>query len=193
MIIPVEEKHIEKIVDLHYKVLYWSMNSQLGRGHLENLYNSLIKDDKTFGFVYFSRDKLIGFITLTTDYEHTRKVIFSNYNLKKYLQLIWVCIKKPLNFVDIFENMFLIPGLLKNIKTNTEIITWVTDLEDFKSPVAAVKTMQAARNFLKDKGIMSSFAQVAKYDSKPNNFHKSAKNKLVKSYIRNNIYQINSN
>lgn len=184
--------HLDRVVDLHYKILSWSINSRLGKKHIYNLYKTILNSNNCFGYVFIQNDELIGVITGTTDWKVSQKELYTNYSIKDYLSLLFICLKKPVDFIDIFENIFLLPKALAKINLPTQALTFITDTTASAAPFVAVKLFIQFKKHLKEKAINSFFSQVAKYDKKPNNFYRDIKSSLVKSYIRNNIYIVKS-
>lgn len=194
MIRPLGIADINTIVDLHHKVLWWSINSRLGKEHLYVLYSTLLMDPLIFGFGYFDKsNKLIGISLNSLNYAKTRKGLlsFRNFHFKRLLSFIWQNFFKPLNIIDVFENAFLIPRLLKNVNMVGEIVIFITDTEvGAMQPFAAIGCYKAALIEFKKRNIQRVFAQVASYDLAPNRFQQKAGNKLLKSFWRNNLYSI---
>lgn len=186
-----EPKHLQQVVDLHYKVLNWSINSRLGKDHIYNLYNALLSDKNSFGLVYINNNKLLGFFTGTTNYNETARIIKSQFGFKLILKLLFHAIKNPMVMIDLVENAFFIPKVKKSIPTTTEGLSLVTDIGDPMGGFAAMALWKAFNTYCKEKGINMWVGQVAKYDIKPNQLYKIYKAKLIKSLIRNNIYIVN--
>lgn len=192
MLATLQQAHLERIVDLHCRVLYWSINSRLGKDHIFDLYQTMLADPQAFGFAYLVKNELVGFITATTDNAHTKKLLYSRYTVKKYLTLLKLSCLDIMTFVDLIENKLLIPSVVKKSGTKAEIVTWITDQENFLSPMAAVKCMDAALGYLRGKNIHRVICQVAKYDEKPNKYYVNSAVPLLRSFVRNNIYLMNT-
>lgn len=187
-------KHLEDVVDLHFSVLPWSLNSRLGKDHIYKLYDSLLTDENSRGFVYIKKNKIKGIVTGTINYQYTSKLLRGNYTLNDKIKLVIMGLN-PKNAFYLFDNTFLIPRFLKrNININSQIITLVTCADEFIRPFAAVACFDAMKKYLNSKGQNEIFAQVASFDPDPNNFYqKGLKIKPVKKFFRNYFYKINTN
>lgn len=191
MIVPLTEEYLQDVVNLHYKILNWSINSRLGKEHISHLYKAIINDGFCFGFVFLQHNEVIGIITGTRNWKISQQILFGNYKFIDYVKLFFICLKKPIDFIDISENIFLLPSVQSKLGTSSQALSFITDQSNSFAPIAAVKLYNHFKKNLKDSGENSFFAQVAKYDKRPNDFYISGKAKLIKSYIRNNIYLIN--
>lgn len=185
------ERHLEEVVELHHRVLSWSINSRLGKAHIYNLYHTLLKDENAAGFVYITKDKVFGVVTGTLQYSQTREKLESNYSFSDKFKLFFMMFN-PKNAIYILENVFLIPGFLKkNANIPGQIITLVTDDNEAVRPFAAVKCFNAIKNFFSENKLTEIFAQVASFDLPPNNFYRKGLKLIpVKKYFRNYIYKI---
>lgn len=188
-------EHLDKVAQLHYKILHWSMSSRLGIDRINDLYKTVLSSGECFSLGYFDKnDNLVGFITCSKDFYKTRREILGNgMSFSTKIKLLLQNILHPFNVIDLFENAIIIPLKLKNLPTRSEILTFVTDTEKtFAHKIAAVKLFNEALKIFHESGDATIFAQVAKYDPAPNKFHKSFGSHLAYSYIRNNIYIIDT-
>lgn len=191
MIKTLTAEYKEQVIDLHCKILHWSINARLGREHISRLYDTLLEDPHVFGFVDVDEDgRLLSFITLSSAPFETRARVFKIYRTKQLFKIVLQSFLKPLDFIDLFENKFIIPGLMRKLDPRVEIFTWVADIDTLAGRVSGVRIMQHAVADAKEKDLFPLFAQVAKYDDNPNKFHKSAGNQLVNTLTRNNLYLI---
>ncbi len=189
--VEIDARHLDQMVELHCRVLHWSINARLGHEHVKQLYQALISDPNVFGYADIDRHgRMLSFITITSDLRATRRRLFAGFTLKTYFRLLMQSLKKPADFIDLLENKFLVPGLIAKLNARVELFTWVGDIDELAGRVSAVRTMQHAVSQLQMKGLSPVIAQVAKYDENPNRFHKRAGNKLVHSLLRNNLYLI---
>jgi hypothetical protein len=190
-VIEIDAPHLDRMVELHCRILHWSVNARLGYEHVNQLYLQLLSDPDVFGYADIDHQgRMLSFITITRDLRATRQRLFSTFTGKKYTQILLQSLKKPVDFIDLFENKFIVPGLLEKLGVRTELFTWVGDIDDLAGRVSAVRTMRYAVQQLQAKGLMPAIAQVAKYDQNPNRFHEKECNELVHSLVRNNLYLI---
>lgn len=191
MIIPLASCHVEEVASLHFDILGWSINSRLGKQHLLDLYGQLINDQYTFGYVDLDEhDALLSVLTITTEPAKTRSKILKIFSFQTFFQLMLQCLSKPADFIDLLENKFRLPSLLNEINAKSELLTWVSDTKSLRGRVSGVRIMNHGVAELKKRNLLPSVAQVARYDPIPNNFHKSAGNRLVYSLMRNNLYLV---
>ncbi len=187
--VEIDAQHLRQMVELHYRILHWSINARLGYEHVNQLYKTLLNDPDVFGYADIDRHgRMLSFITITRDLRATRRRLFATFTARKYLALLFQSLWKPADFVDLFENKFVVPGLLEKLQARTELFTWVGDIDDLAGRVSAVRIMQYAVVQLQQQGLTPVIAQVAKYDENPNRYHEKAGNKLAHSLLRNNIY-----
>lgn len=183
-------KHTEMIADLHFRVLGWSTNSQLGRGHIGKLYKGLAEASNTFGYVWIHEGLLVGFALGSMDYEEARKSISSVYTIKDILKITVKSIFKPLYFINAFETIFIIPKYLKKLHTRAEMMGWVTDRTHPKQRTASIQTYYALKNHFKNKGQTHFIGQVEIRSKESEAFLKADKEIVIKQFLVNAIHLI---
>ena len=182
-------KHLPAAVDLHATILHWSINARLGRDHLESVYDVLLHDESTRGFVDVAEDgSLLALIIVTTDHKSTREKIRQIYTPGIKIKLVFQSLFKPADFLDLAENLFLIPKALDKSGYDAEVLLWLSDTNQLRGRIAGSRLMKLALESLADMSALPAIAQVAKYDPSPNKYHESAGNRLKRSFCRNNIY-----
>lgn len=190
MIRPLDKSRLKDIVDLHYKVLHWSVNARLGKEHIRNLYSSMLAQPSTFGFAYYQGPQLIAFIMGTLDSQEIRSGLSANFDLAKLLRLTINVLKRPQDAVDLVETAYIIPRFLGRYGTKPELSTWVSDTDHPFSPFAAIQCMNAAQKYILDQGYTHCVAQVLKENEAPHRFYKRTHSTVIKSLPKNTLYLV---
>lgn len=186
------KEDIKDIVSLHYKILHWSFNGQMGRGHIYDLYNALLKSENFFGYVCFHDGQLLGFLTATTDFSKTRQYITTVYK-KKLLKLIFTILKNPKVLLGILESKYIVPIIFNKHKNKAEWLTFVTDTDKFYiSPFVSLKLMQTLNDHYKSSGIQSYMAQGVRNNPRAIKYYEKLNWKIIKSLWVHNIYYFTS-
>ena len=179
--------NLDDIVDLHLKILSWSVNGQLGRDHIHELYSNLFNNPHFFGYVYYYKNDLIGFSTATTDYGETRKSIMQVFR-KKVLSILTKNVFHPKLMIGFFESRFIVPRVYNKLNVKAEWLTFVTDItKTFLSPFVAAKLIEETDKHFKKLG-MNYIAQGVKKNPKAINYYKKLNWKMVKALFVHNIY-----
>jgi hypothetical protein len=182
---------LPQAVDLHARILHWSINARLGRPHLIKVYQTLIEDPDCLCYADIARDgALLSLIITSKNWPATRQKIKAIYRLGTRLKLLWQSLYKPLDYIDIFENMLVIPPVLKQLNRPAEILIWLADTAELRGRVSGVKIMRSTLQTLDEIHMLPAIAQVAKYDAAPNSYHANAGNRLTHSFWRNNLYLV---
>lgn len=193
MIEPFSKENLQGVIDLHYEILPWSINSQLGKENVSKLYNSLINLESTFGYVYIYKDEMKGFLICTLDSNESINAISASYTLKDKIKIILNSFKRPVDFLDLADSVFFINPFYRKHHVRAQLITWVTDTSSIQGAIAASKTLSACKKHFLEHGREKCIAQVLKRNEAPNTVYKNMKSKLIKTYFQNNIYLIYCN
>ena len=185
---PIKPGHLDDMATLHYKMLKWSFNGQLGVQHIKDLYSSLLANTDIFGFVYYHDDQLIGFTTATTDSEVIRGSILKVYR-KRFFRCLLKVLMNPQYIIDLLESKYLVPRLCRRYGTKAEWLTFVTDTtKPLLSPVVAIKLIDSVHNHFKRLGVGCYMAQGVKNNPKAMAFYRRLGWKLAKSFHSHNVY-----
>lgn len=184
---PMTMEHLSDIGELHYKILYWSVNGKLGKEHIYKLYNALFQCDSFFGYVYYFQGRLIGFTTATTDFREVRKAIEQVYE-KKIMEIIIRYLFQPRYLIGFFESKFIVPLVYKKYNVKAEWLTLVTDLsKPFLNSLVASKLISNIYDHFKKLG-MTYMAQAVKNNPKAINYYNKLHWKRVCTLFIHNIY-----
>ena len=93
MIIPIENKHVKEIADLHCKYIN-SLLKEFGRHVCETFYQNAITVKYNFGYVYIKDSKVLGFVLATTNNSYIFKKSLKIYLLMLTLPLFFFSLKK---------------------------------------------------------------------------------------------------
>lgn len=191
MLLPFDpEKHTEMMADLHFKILGWSTNSQLGRGHIVKLYKGLAESPSIFGYVWVHEGEMVGFALGSMNYNEARNSIKSVYTIQDILKITVRSILKPLYFINAFETIFIIPKYLKSLPTRAEMMAWVTDKSHPKQRTASIQTFYALKKHYKQKKQTHFIAQVEIRSKESEAFLNADKEVVVKEFMVNAIHLI---
>ena len=191
MIRSASTKDINAIVELHCRVLFWSINGRLGSDHVRKMYTALVGHSDSVAFVALKKERVIGFLIATTSYEKARARMHASIGLVGMFRILWGALFHPLDWVDLIESATLVPLAMRKSGFTAELLAWVTDPKEVLGRVAAVKCMSRTLAELNDRGHQKCFAQILRSNREPNKFHERMGNKVIASFIRNKVYLIN--
>ncbi len=109
-------KHTDcaSVAQMHRKAIPTSFLSSLGQSFLHNLYNAILADKGSFGYVAHEDDQVVGFITFTENLDSLLKTAMKANPLIN----LWVLIRKIFDIravKRIFQNL-LYPSKMKGMK-----------------------------------------------------------------------------
>lgn len=188
----IEARHIQSIADVHYKELSWSFNGQLGIEHIRELYGELAKDPHFFGYAICHQEKVLGFVTATTDSAAIRTRIQAVY-LRKMHRVMGLMLRHPSFLVGALESRFFVPRAFEKQGSKAEWLTFVTNTDSgYLSPFVALRLIDAVRDHFRDSGIDLYLAQGVKQNPKAMRFYdKLGWNVVARLYVHN-IYAYRS-
>lgn len=90
MVVTFRPIHISEVVQLHSTVLGYTLNAKIGTWFLKKLYHTTITaNNNGTGFVYIEDNKVLGFVTLCSDYEQLNASIMSSISFPEKMKLGW--------------------------------------------------------------------------------------------------------
>jgi hypothetical protein len=185
---PIAAAHLKAVAELHFRQLSWSFSGQFGERHILELYEALYKSKHFFGYVYYNKGELIGFVTATTDYADTRRFVIDVF-AKKILQTVGVFLRHPRFFLTALESRFIVPRVFSAFGTKAEWLTFVTDTSKaFLSPFVALKLIDALNEHFKAAGIPLYMAQGFKNNPKAIRYYEKLKWRVARPLLMHNVY-----
>lgn len=185
---PITTAHLRDVAELHFKQLSWSFSGQFGEKHILELYEALSRSKHFFGYVYYNKGELLGFVTATTDYADTRRFVIDVFR-KKILQTVGVFLKHPRFFLTALESRFIVPLVFGSFGTRAEWLTFVTDTaKAFLSPFVALKLIDALNEHFKMAGILLYMAQGFKNNPKAIRYYEKLKWRVAQPLLMHNVY-----
>lgn len=181
---------IDAIVELHCRILHWSINGRLGRDHVHKMYAALLGHADTVAFVVCNERDVIGSLVASTDYKRARARIRASIGLGGVLRVLWGSLPHPLDWVDLFESATLVPYAMHQSGYRAELLAWVTDSKNAFGRIAATKCMLKTLEELKKRGCAKCLAQILRSNREPNKFHERMGSRAIASYLRNRVYLI---
>ena len=187
-VVPLERHHLKDISGLHFQMLPWSFNGQLGQTHIQNLYSALLNDAHVFGSVCYVNNQIMGFLTITNNSKVTRLEIQKVY-INKFLKIFMTLILNPKALLTILESKFLVPSVFAKFNCQAEWLTFICNTEhNFLSPFVAAKLMQVMNTDLQNRGIKYYMAQGVRNNPPALKYYQALNWKIVKKLFMHNIY-----
>lgn len=168
----------------------WSHNARMGEAHIRNIYGVFLGAQECFGFGYFKEDKMVCFITATTDFSKTMDRLKKLLGVKKYVQLLGQVIRKPGEFFDMFESGFVIPQRIRQTGIKPYLLTWHNDFDLEYVPMAPVMVMNRCLRRLSELGFDYATTQVDANNARPNRFYHSIGAQAIFASKHNNVYKV---
>lgn len=186
---PLDSEHVEDIATLHQNILWWSFNGRMGKEHIKRLYQSVVDEENSFGFVCYVDGQLLGFVTATKDSFKTRKAVQKVY-ANHFLTTLWHMVKNPKAILAILESKFVVPPVFRKFDCNAEWLTFVTNTNNFFiTPFVATKLMVALNEKFSQLGVKQYMAQGIKANPQALKFYEGLNWKVIQSLFLHNIYQ----
>ncbi len=99
-----QPKDLRDIVKLHQAVLGYTLNAKIGDWFLIYLYDSLLKQPElNIVLVAKEGDKIIGFISATTDYGATNRYLMESLALKDKITIFWFILSHPNRLIEFIK------------------------------------------------------------------------------------------
>lgn len=187
-VVPLETAHLKDIAGLHYQMLPWSFNGQMGPTHIYDLYANLLQDRNAFGCVCYVNNQLMGFVTATLNSKSTRIHIQKAY-LSKFFKVLFALLLSPKTLLIILESKFLVPRIFEKHHCKAEWLTFICDTHhSFISPFVAAKLMSQLNKDLAERQVKFYMAQGIKDNPPAMKFYKALNWKILKKLFMHNIY-----
>lgn len=181
---------IAAIVELHERVLAWSINGRLGRRHLTTMYLALFEGADIVAYLVERNGQLLGFLLATTDYSCARSRTRSALGWRGALRILAGALARPADWIDIFETVFVVPRLMRRTGLSAELLAWVADPKLSLGRVAGYECMMAGLAELRRRGHPKCLAQVLRGNPGPNKFHERLGSTRLASLVRNTVYVV---
>ena len=180
----------DRIVELHARVLDWSINGRVGAEHIRVMYSALFAGEDIIAYAAESGERLLGFMVATTDYERARGRFRRAIGMGGLLRVIWGVLLRPADWVDLAETMTLVPAVMRRSGCKAELLAWVTDQCNPLGRRAAFECMSATLRDLFEQGCIQCLAQVLRSNAPPNKFHARIGSRTLATFVRNKIYLV---
>jgi hypothetical protein len=187
---PLISTDIDGVVELHCRVLDWSINGRLGADHIRTMYSALLAGDDIVAYISESGQRLLGFMVATADYKRARTRFRRAIGVPGLLRILRGLLLKPADWLDFAETVTVVPYTMGRSGYKAELLSWVTDQTDPMGRRAAFQCMDAVLRALSERGHTKCLAQVLKCNSSPNKFHERMGSKTLSTFIRNKIYLV---
>lgn len=185
---PLTAAHIKDVAELHFKQLSWSFNGQFGQDHILELYHALSKSRHFFGYVYYAKGELLGFVTATSDYADTRRLVTKVFQ-RKIWKAFTVFVRHPRFLLTAIESKFVVPLVFRRYGTRAEWLTFVTDTSRaYFSPLVALKLIEALNDHFKNAGVRIYMAQGYKNNPKAMRYYEKLRWRVATPLLMHNIY-----
>ena len=182
---------LDAIVELHCRVLDWSINGRLGPAHVRKMYEALLGHPDSVAFVASRNDRIMGFMVASTDYRKARARLKANLGLAGTLRVLWGSLFHPLDWIDLAESLTVVTWAMRSSGCSAELLAWVTDPADVRGRLAAAQCMFSALDELRKRGHDNCLAQILISNEGPNRFHERIGSRVLASFIRNKVYLVN--
>ena len=94
-IVPLEEKYLGDVVQIHRNVLGYTFNSRLGIDHLSFLYKAIAQDPKSYVGVALLDDQPVGTVSGTLDMDKIKTSMLKSYQLEQWKHLVLHILGQP--------------------------------------------------------------------------------------------------
>jgi hypothetical protein len=186
--VPLRTEHISDIAQLHFRELSWSLNGHFGQGHIRDLYQALAESPHFFGYVYYAKGELIGFVTGTTDFEDTRNRIMPVYR-RKMGTILRILLRNPRFLVAALESRFIVPAAFRSLGTRAEWLTFITDTrKGYIAPFVALRLIDSVRNHFRELGVSGYVAQGYKINPKAMTLYGKLRWRVAKRLVMHVVY-----
>jgi len=185
---PIDATHIEDIAKLHFSILPWSFNGQFGQAHIIDLYQALYKSPHFFGYVYYSENELLGFVTATANFEDTRNRVLSVFKSKAW-KTLKIFMRQPRFFLTALESKFLVPMIFRRFACKAEWLTFVTATnKNYLTPLIAMRMIEQVHLHFRELGVDAYMAQGFKDNPRAIKLYEKLKWRIVARLPMHNIY-----
>jgi len=185
---PLTVAHIRDVAELHFKQLPWSFNGQFGKEHILELYTALAASPHFFGYVFYVEGRLLGFVTATTDYADSRRLLSKVFN-RKIWALLKVFARHPRFLLTALESKFLVPLVFRWHGARAEWLTFVTDTSQaYLGPFVALRLIEALNEHMSMAGIRVYMAQGYKNNPKAMRYYEKLRWRVAASLLMHNVY-----
>jgi len=187
-LVSISYQHLEDVAKLHYKLLPWSFNGQFGEHHILKLYELLIQSPNFFGYAYYENDRLLGFVTATTNNNEVRDRITDIYR-NKIFKMVRVFLRNPSFLLAAFESKFLVPRFFKLYNTRAEWLTLLSDTNTgWIGSLVTLRLIDSIREHFLSMGIDCFLAQGFKKNPPAMKLYEKLGWRVVASLPMHNIY-----
>ena len=192
MIRKLQLSDIDNCVAIHQKnSMNWSHNAQIGADHLKNIYKVILTSDESFGVGFFNdEDRMVCFITATSDYFLTMEKMFKLVSSKHIGKIFKQVLRDPNELFDMMESRFVIPKVIKKMDIRPHLLTWHNNFNEKEHAIAPMLVMRRALRELKALGFGACTAQVDANNQRPNNYYRKTGARLRYSSRWNNVYEV---
>lgn len=150
---PLVESYIEPVVSLHQLVLGETLNSRLGKRHLENLYYAMLQSRDCFVGVALSETYPVGFISGALSLDTVKSLLFRNMPLDGWKNIALRFIRYPDFLLEWRRgNQVGRPILLQGKRVNSILTTIGVD-PDFQGLGIGKKLIRELEIYFKKNGV----------------------------------------
>jgi hypothetical protein len=111
---------IETTSNLHLEILYWTLNSQMGKSHLTKVYKTTASDISSRVVSVFVNDVCVGSGSITWNYKQLRSSILRQ-NVNTYVSFL---LRHPLKLFSYLKSAFFVSSELELSAGDAYLLTW---------------------------------------------------------------------
>ena len=144
-----EESDLDDIVAIHQRVLGYTLNSQLGQGHLRRLYSAMLNNPDCFVAIARHNSKSIGFVSGTLNVESTKSRFLRSTTFIDLLKIALHLLLHPRLLLDVWYGI----QIEKPVEyDNTAVLPTLTTIgveERFQGSGAGRELVRALEEFFR--------------------------------------------
>lgn len=186
MILPIEAKYINKVVEIHYNSIEFKnlLLPKLGPKIMTLYYQYALQSDENLGFVYMDGQKIQGFIFGTVNKSNFYRQIFLRSKFKISCFITLRLIRKPFLLSSLIRytiQKILLPKEEQNLY-NAELITIAVN-QEIRGKKIGKKLVQTLNKKFKDYGISKYQVIVEEENKAAIRFYKKLGFQYIKNFV----------
>ncbi len=170
---PLAEKYIEPVVSLHQLVLGETLNSRLGKRHLEHLYRVMLQTPDCFVWIAVSESRPVGFISGALDLDSVKPLLLKTMPISGWINIALSFIRHPDLFVKWTHGNQVGRPILMQGKRIDPILTTIGIDPNFQGLGIGKSLIHELENYFKAHGVRTYRLDTLETNGQAHAFYKS--------------------
>jgi GNAT superfamily N-acetyltransferase len=189
MILKASLKHLKQVATLHHQVLDDTINSQIGKDHLLQLYKGISAYKGSTTWVFLKKEQVIGFASMASSYREFNQSLSHLLGWKSYLRVATRLLTYWSDIVEIIDRIRFSNYLEKRYPKRSPWILSIGVSPSYQRKGIGQKLLKTIIIYCKQKKLNAIYVDTKTINKKAIGFYEKNGFEQIDQYLGNSILQ----